>query len=55
MGLGAYAAAIAMEEAFTEGLVPQWRAALGNTASQHLADTLGFELAGSQTTVLFNQ
>ncbi|HEY4615683.1 MAG TPA: GNAT family N-acetyltransferase [Citricoccus sp.] len=55
MGLGAYAAAIAMEEAFTEGLVPQWRAAVGNTASQHLADALGFELAGSQTTVLFNQ
>jgi hypothetical protein len=55
MGLGAYAAAIAMEEAFTEGLVPQWRAALGNTASQHLAGTLGFELAGSQTTVLFTQ
>lgn len=55
VGLGAYAAAIAMEEAFTEGLVPQWRAALGTSASQRLADALGFEMAGSQTTVLFNQ
>ncbi|QCU77439.1 GNAT family N-acetyltransferase [Citricoccus sp. SGAir0253] len=54
-GLGAYAGAIAMEEAFTEGLVPQWRAGMGHRASQHLADALGFELAGSQTTVLFNQ
>jgi hypothetical protein len=55
MGLGAYAGAIAMEEAFTEGLIPQWRAALGNTGAQHVAAALGFELAGSQTTVLFNQ
>ncbi len=53
LGLGAYAAAVAMEEAFTEGLVPQWRARMGHRASQHLADTLGFELAGSQTTVVF--
>ncbi|WP_159552398.1 GNAT family N-acetyltransferase [Citricoccus sp. K5] len=54
-GLGAYAGAIAMEEAFTEGLIPQWRAALGNTGAQRVAASLGFELAGSQTTVLFNQ
>ncbi|MEO9247579.1 GNAT family N-acetyltransferase [Citricoccus nitrophenolicus] len=55
MGLGAYAGAIAMEEAFTEGLIPQWRAALGNTGAQRVAASLGFELAGSQTTMLFNQ
>lgn len=55
MGLGAYAGAVAMEEAFTEGLIPQWRAALGNTGAQRVADALGFELAGSQTTVLFGQ
>lgn len=55
MGLGAYAGAIAMEEAFTEGLIPQWRAALGNTGAQRVAASLGFELAGSQTTVLFGQ
>ncbi|MEU3846227.1 GNAT family N-acetyltransferase [Micrococcus terreus] len=53
LGLGAYAAGVAMEEAFTEGLIPQWRARMGHRASQHLADTLGFELAGSQTTVVF--
>lgn len=53
LGLGAYAAGVAMEEAFTEGLIPQWRARMGHRASQHLADALGFELAGSQTTVLF--
>ncbi len=53
LGLGAYAAGVAIEEAFTEGLVPQWRARMGHRASQHLADTLGFELAGSQTTVVF--
>ncbi|MFC7401125.1 GNAT family N-acetyltransferase [Citricoccus sp. GCM10030269] len=55
VGLGSYAAAVAMEEAFTEGLIPQWRAALGNTGGQRVAGSLGFELAGSQTTVLFNQ
>ena len=55
VGLGAYAGAIAMEEAFTEGLIPQWRAALGNTGAQRVAASLGFELAGSQTTMLFNQ
>lgn len=55
MGLGAYAGAIAMEEAFTEGLIPQWRAALGNTGAQRVAASLGFELAGSQTTMLLNQ
>ncbi|WP_413543996.1 GNAT family N-acetyltransferase [Citricoccus nitrophenolicus] len=55
MGLGAYAGAIAMEEAFTEGLIPQWRASLGNTGAQRVAASLGFELAGSQTTMLLNQ
>jgi GNAT superfamily N-acetyltransferase len=55
MGLGSYAGAIAMEEAFTEGLIPQWRAALGNTGAQRVAAALGFELAGSQTTVQFTQ
>lgn len=54
-GLGAYAAGVTMEEAFVEGLIPQWRARPGHRASQHLADSLGFELAGSQTTVVFEQ
>ncbi|MGM7671365.1 GNAT family N-acetyltransferase [Microbacterium sp. A93] len=55
MGLGSYAGAVAMEEAVTEGLIPQWRAALGNTGAQRVAASLGFELAGSQTTMLFDQ
>lgn len=53
-GLGRIVAGIAAHEALATGLIPQWRAATGNQASQRLARKLGFECAGSQTTVLFN-
>ncbi|GAB3191160.1 GNAT family N-acetyltransferase [Nesterenkonia suensis] len=50
-GHGRSIAAVAMEEAFVDGLIPQWRAAWENPASRRAATRLGFTLAGSQTTV----
>ncbi len=46
---------IAIEEALASGLVPQWRARAGNTASHALARRLGFVTAGSQTSVLLER
>ncbi len=51
MGLGRYIAAVAAEEAFADGLIPQWRAAAESPGSLRLGLSLGFEQAGSQTTV----
>lgn len=51
LGLGRFAAAVAAEEAFTEGLIPQWRAAAESPASLRMAVSLGFAPAGQQTTV----
>lgn len=51
LGLGRFAAAVAVEEAFTEGLIPQWRAAAEEPASLRMAISLGFTPAGQQTTV----
>ena len=51
-GWGRRAAALAVNEALDRGLVPQWRARVGNAASQALARRLGFEVVGDQTTVL---
>lgn len=51
-GLGGRIAAIAAEEAFVEGLVPQWRVDFENEASQRIARQLGFSEAGTQTTVV---
>ncbi|MDO5492675.1 MAG: GNAT family N-acetyltransferase [Nesterenkonia sp.] len=51
-GLGGRVAAIAAEEAFVEGLVPQWRVAFENEASLRIAQHLGFSAAGTQTTVI---
>ncbi|GAA1181635.1 GNAT family N-acetyltransferase [Nesterenkonia xinjiangensis] len=51
-GHGRCIAAVAMEEAFVDGLIPQWRAALENPSSRRAAIRLGFTLAGSQTTVV---
>lgn len=53
-GLGSYATAVTMDEAFAAGLVPQWRAPMGHRAAERLADRLGFVLSGSQTTVLLD-
>ncbi|GAB3247461.1 GNAT family N-acetyltransferase [Arthrobacter pigmenti] len=51
-GLATYVTAVAVEEAMASGLVPQWRARLDNDASRATAAKLGFEQAGTQTTVL---
>ncbi|RJN32453.1 GNAT family N-acetyltransferase [Nesterenkonia natronophila] len=51
LGLARFAAAVAVEEAFGEGLIPQWRAAVESPGSLRLAITLGFTLSGHQTTV----
>lgn len=53
-GLGSYATAVTMDEAFAAGLIPQWRAPMGHRAAERLADRLGFVLSGSQTTVLLD-
>lgn len=52
LGLGRFAAAVAADEAFTEGLIPQWRAAADSPGSLRLAISLGFVRAGHQTTVV---
>ena len=52
-GVGLHLAAVAAEEAFTEGLVPQWRAHTESIGSLRIAAALGFSPAGSQTTVTF--
>lgn len=51
-GLGAYITAVAVQEAFSEGLIPQWCAEVDNVAARRTAETLGFFEAGSQTSVL---
>jgi hypothetical protein len=50
-GLGAYISAVAVDDALTQGLIPQWRAGIGNRAAHLTAQTLGFLLAGSVTSV----
>lgn len=54
-GVGRALAAVAAEEAFTEGLIPQWRARTESIASLRIAAALGFSPAGSQTTVAFDR
>ncbi|WP_300344158.1 GNAT family N-acetyltransferase [Nesterenkonia sp.] len=51
-GYGEFIASVAVEEAFMDGLVPQWRAAGESPASRRAALRLGFTQAGTQTTVL---
>lgn len=51
LGLGRFAAAVATEEAFTDGLIPQWRASAESPGSLRLAISLGYLQAGHQTTV----
>ncbi|MCH8570664.1 GNAT family N-acetyltransferase [Nesterenkonia sp. AY15] len=53
-GVGLQLAAVAAEEAFSEGLVPQWRARTESVGSLRIAAALGFSPAGSQTTVVFD-
>jgi GNAT superfamily N-acetyltransferase len=48
-GLGTYIAAVAVDEALSQGLVPQWRAGVSHRAAHLTADELGFVLCGSLT------
>lgn len=50
-GLGKYAAALAVDDALSEGLIPQARIKEGQEAANALATSLGFELVGSMLTV----
>lgn len=50
-GYGGLIAALAANDAFAAGLVPQWRARVDNRASRRLAERLGFAEIGTQTTV----
>lgn len=50
-GFGGLIAALAANDAFAAGLVPQWRARVDNRPSRRLAETLGFVEVGTQTTV----
>ncbi len=45
--LGAYAAAVALAEAYDAGLVPQARVRVGNAAALQLCTKLGFRLLGT--------
>jgi hypothetical protein len=51
-GFGTRAAALAVNDALDAGLVPQWRARVGNEPSRRAAARLGLREVGSQTTLL---
>lgn len=51
-GYGLLAAAVGTNAALAAGLVPQWRARRDNEPSKRIAEVLGYELVGSQTTVV---
>lgn len=51
LGLARFIAAVAVQEAFIDGLVPQWRAAAEAPGSLRMAISLGFTQAGHHTTV----
>lgn len=53
-GVGLHLAVVAAEEAFTEGLIPQWRARTESLGSLRIAAALGFSPAGAQITVVFD-
>jgi GNAT superfamily N-acetyltransferase len=50
-GLGLLATSIAAHEALASGLILQWRADVNNPSAHALAASLGFSVAGLQTTV----
>ena len=53
-GLGLLATSIAAHEALASGLILQWRADVNNPSAHALATSLGFSVAGLQTTVSLN-
>ncbi|KQY64412.1 MULTISPECIES: GNAT family N-acetyltransferase [unclassified Nocardioides] len=52
MGYAAAAAARAAQVSQNEALVPQWRCRVGNTASEDVAQRLGFQRIGHQLAIL---
>lgn len=48
-GLGAFISAVAVDDALTQGLIPQWCAPVEHRAAHMTARTLGFHSAGSLT------
>ncbi|GAA2555677.1 hypothetical protein HD598_002211 [Neomicrococcus aestuarii] len=54
-GFGSFITGVAAEEALSDGLVPQLRVGMGNSAAMLLAESLGFELAGSVTSVFLGE
>lgn len=53
-GYGVLAAAVGTNAALDAGLIPQWRARWDNEASKRLAQVLGYEFVGIQTTVFID-
>ncbi|WP_146361007.1 GNAT family N-acetyltransferase [Arthrobacter yangruifuii] len=50
-GLGSYISSVALEDAMSGGLIPQWRARLDNVGAARTAVGSGFIPAGSRTSV----
>lgn len=50
-GLGSYVSAIAVEDAMTAGLIPQWRAPFNNVGASRTAFGTGFVSAGIRASV----
>lgn len=53
-GYGILAAAVGTNAALDAGLIPQWRSRWDNEPSKRIAQVLGYEPAGSQTTVFID-
>lgn len=54
-GFGKFITGVAAEDALSDGLVPQLRVGMGNAAAMTLAESLGFELSGSVTSVFLGE
>lgn len=54
-GVGLHLGAVAAEEAFVEGLIPQWQAGSQSAGALRIAAQLGFTSAGTQTVVVFDR
>lgn len=54
-GYGLLAGAVGTNAALAADLVPQWRARWDNEPSKRISEVLGYELAGSQTTMFVDQ
>lgn len=54
-GYGVLAGAVGTNAALEAGLIPQWRSRIGNEASKRVAQVLGYEPVGTQTTVFVDR